>query len=138
MDKVTKADLELYNARKRELKNKLKRLRNLKVEYVGDTARLGDARRGPIIKMQGYNSEVVDRRAKELRSRIAELEEDTEKVELWINTLPEGEERNVIEMYYIDDMTQKEIAEALGKGHTREEVAKKLQRFWKKYKKYAT
>ncbi|MCB6992910.1 hypothetical protein LI177_05345 [bacterium 210820-DFI.6.37] len=136
MDKITKEDLKLYNARKRELKNKMKRLGNLKVEYVGDSVRLGDAKRGPIIKVQGYNDEVVERRAKELKNRIAELEEDTEKVELWINSLPEGEERNLIEMYYIDGMTQREIAKELGEGHTREEVAKKIQRFWKRIKKY--
>ena len=39
----------------------------------------------------------------------------------------------VIEMRYIDGMTQKEIAEALGEGHTREEVSKKIGRFWKKH-----
>lgn len=132
---ITKKDLELYRARKQEMKNKINRSKNLKVEYVGDTVRSGDARSGPVIKIQGYNSEVIDQRAKELRARINELETKTLTVENWIQDLPEGEERNVIEMRYIDGMTQKEIAEALGEGHTREEVAQKLSRFWKKYKK---
>ena len=131
---ITKKDLELYRTRKQEMKNKIKRAQNLKVEYVGDTVRSGDARSGPVIKVQGYNSEVIDRRAEELKKRIEELEVKTETVEAWIRNLPEGEERNVIEMRYIDGMTQKEIAEALGEGHTREEVSKKIGRFWKKYK----
>ena len=127
---VKKEDLEKYLARKRELKIKIKRLGNLKVEYVGDSVRLGDARHGPIIKVQGYNSEVIDRRAKELRERIEVLEHETEKVEKWINGLPEGEERNILELRYLDGKTQTEIAEELGPGYTREAVAKKLQRFW--------
>ena len=54
---------------------------------------------------------MIDRRAEELKKRIEELEVKTETVEAWIRNLPEGEERNVIEMRYIDGMTQKEIAE---------------------------
>lgn len=131
---VTKKDMELYCTRKRELKNKINRLENLRIEYVGDSVRLGDARNGPIIKIQGYNSEVIDRRAKIIKERIEELEKETEAAEIWIHTLPEGEERNIIEMRYIDGMTQADIAEAMGEGHTREEVAKKLERFWKKQK----
>lgn len=131
---VTKKDMELYRTRKRELKNKINRLENLRVEYVGDSVRLGDARNGPIIKIQGYNSEVIDRRAKSIKERIEELEKETEAAEIWIHTLSEGEERNIIEMRYIDGMTQADIAEAMGEGHTREEVAKKLERFWKKQK----
>ena len=129
---VTKKDMELYRTRKRELKNKINRLENLRIEYVGDSVRLGDARNGPIIKIQGYNSEVIDRRAKIIKERIEELEKETEAAEIWIHTLPEGEERNIVEMRYIDGMTQADIAEKMGEGHTREEVAKKLERFWKK------
>lgn len=129
---VKKEDLEKYLSRKRELKIKIKRLGNLKVEYVGDSVRVGDARRGPIIKVQGYNSDVIERRAKELRERIEELELETEAVEQWIKELPEGEDRNILELRYLDGKTQTEIAEELGAGYTREAVAKKLQRFWDK------
>lgn len=129
---VKKEDLEKYLVRKRELKIKIKRFGNLKVEYVGDSVRLGDARHGPIIKVQGYNSDVIERRAKELRERIAVLEVETETVEQWINKLPEGEMRNILEMRYLDGKTQTEIAEELGAGYTRESIAKKLQRFWEK------
>lgn len=129
---VTKKDLENYLSKKRELKNKIKRLSSLQVEWVGDTTRIGDAKHGPIIKIQGYNSEVIERRAKKLRQRIEELEVETEAIEDWISNIPEGEERNVLEMRYIDGKTQIEIAEELGAGYTREAVAKKLQRFWDK------
>lgn len=129
---IKKEDLEKYLSRKRELKIKIKRLGNLRVEYVGDSVRLGDARRGPIIKVQGYNSDVIERRAKELRERIKELELETEAVEQWINELPEGEDRNILELRYLDGKTQTEIAEELGAGYTRESIAKKLQRFWDK------
>lgn len=130
--RVKKEDLEKYLSRKRELKIKIKRLGNLKVEYVGDSVRLGDARRGPIIKVQGYNNDVIERRAKELRERIDELEMETEAVEQWINELPEGEDRNILEMRYLDGKTQTEIAAELGAGYTRASIAKKLERFWSK------
>ena len=74
------------------------------------------------------------RKSKSIKERIEELEKETEAAEIWIHNLPEGEERNIIEMRYIDGMTQADIAEAMGEGHTREEVAKKLERFWKKQK----
>lgn len=132
MQEMTREELELNLVRKRELNNKIKRLENLRVEYVGDTARVGDARKGPIIKIQGYNSEAVDRRAAELKERILELERSIEKTEQWITSLPEGDERNILELRFVDGMTHKSIAVHM--GYSRSRVTQIINDFFKKIK----
>ena len=130
---VTQESLKKYKARKVELEAKKRRLANLRVEYVGDTVRNGDRRRGSIEKIEGYNFDVINQRAEELKGRIKELEEETLKIERWIKNLEEGHDRNIIELAYVDGLNGKDIAKEIGPGWTSDAVRQRMTRFWKRY-----
>lgn len=51
-------------------------------------------------------------RAKEARQMV--LQKEVEQVEDFIDALPDGIEKRVMEMVYLDDMTQRETADAVG------------------------
>lgn len=51
-------------------------------------------------------------RAKEDRQRV--LQGEIEQVEDFIDALPDGIEKRVMEMVYLDDMTQRDAADAVG------------------------
>ena len=67
------------------------------------------------VEMQepGPASSIKDRIA-ELEKREAVLLEEMEKGAAYIYSLPEGLERQVLEMVYLDGMTQEAVADALG------------------------
>ena len=51
-------------------------------------------------------------REKEARQMV--LQKEVEQVEGFIDALPDGIEKRVMEMVYLDDMTQRETADAVG------------------------
>lgn len=51
-------------------------------------------------------------REKEARQMV--LQKEVEQVEDFIDALPDGIEKRVMEMVYLDDMTQRETADAVG------------------------
>ena len=51
-------------------------------------------------------------REKEARQMV--LQKEVEQVEDFIDALPDGIEKRVMEMVYLDDMTQRETANAVG------------------------
>lgn len=63
-------------------------------------------------------SAIKDRiREKEARQKV--LQNEIEKVEDFIEELPEGIEKQVLEMVYLEDMSQRDTAEAVGYSYGR-------------------
>ena len=53
-------------------------------------------------------------RIREKEARQAELQTEIEQVEGFISGLPEGTEKQVLEMVYLENMSQRDVAEAVG------------------------
>lgn len=53
-------------------------------------------------------------RIREKEARQAELQTEIEQVEGFISGLPEGIEKQVLDMVYLEDMSQRDAAEAVG------------------------
>ena len=53
-------------------------------------------------------------RIREKEARQAELQTEIEQVEGFISGLPEGIEKQVLDMVYLEDMSQRDVAEAVG------------------------
>ena len=53
-------------------------------------------------------------RIREKKARQAELQTEIEQVEDFISGLPEGIEKQVLDMVYLEDMSQRDAAEAVG------------------------
>ena len=56
----------------------------------------------------------IKRRIKEKQKRCDEIVAEKEEVELYISSLPEGLERQILEWSYFDGKSQEKIGEALG------------------------
>lgn len=122
MDKVK---LQKYKSNKRELpsvermitklKDDLERVPevSVKVQKSGDdfpyieehvTVKASEPKRATALK----------KRIREKEKRKAELEADIREVEEFIAGLPEGVEKQIFEMVYLDNMTQREAGELIG------------------------
>lgn len=58
-------------------------------------------------------------RIREKEARQAELQTEIEQVEGFISGLPEGIEKQVLDMVYLEDMSQRDAAEAVGYSYGR-------------------
>lgn len=58
-------------------------------------------------------------RIREKEARQEELQKEIEEVESFITGLPDGIEKQVLEMVYLEDMSQRDAAEAVGYSYGR-------------------
>ena len=58
-------------------------------------------------------------RIREKETRQEELQKEIEEVESFITGLPDGIEKQVLEMVYLEDMSQRDAAEAVGYSYGR-------------------
>lgn len=58
-------------------------------------------------------------RIREKETRQEELQKEIEEVESFITGLPDGIEKQVLEMVYLEDMSQRDVAEAVGYSYGR-------------------
>ncbi len=59
-------------------------------------------------------SDKLERRILEKEKRKKQLEADIDAVEEFIGNLPEGMEKDIFEMVYLDGMTQEDVGKSLG------------------------
>ncbi len=64
-------------------------------------------------------SSAIRDRIREKEARQKELQTKIEEVEDFIERLPEGIEKQVLEMVYLEDMSQRDAAEAVGYSYGR-------------------
>lgn len=70
-------------------------------------------------------SDKLERRILEKEKRKKQLEADIDAVEEFIGNLPEGMEKDIFEMVYLDGMTQEEVGKSL--GYTQSMVSKVIK-----------
>lgn len=58
----------------------------------------------------GFDEKKYERLRKKYSDRLAELERDCGEVEEWIEEIPDSLTRRIFRMYYVDGMTQQEVA----------------------------
>lgn len=61
----------------------------------------------------------IEDRIREKETRQEELQKEIEEVESFITGLPDGIEKQVLEMVYLEDMSQRDAAEAVGYSYGR-------------------
>ena len=61
----------------------------------------------------------INDRIREKEARQEELQKEIEEVESFITGLPDGIEKQVLEMVYLEDMSQRDAAEAVGYSYGR-------------------
>jgi RNA polymerase sigma factor (sigma-70 family) len=56
----------------------------------------------------------IDREIVRKRARKRQIEEEMNGIESFISAMPEGEDRQVFELYYLEGMKQREVADIVG------------------------
>lgn len=74
-------------------------------------------------------TEPVRARIREKERRKAELEAEIQEVELFISGLPEGMDKQIFEMVYLDGLSQQKAGEAV--GYTQSMVSKVIKGYLK-------
>ncbi len=66
----------------------------------------------------------IDREIVRKRARKRQIEEEMNGIESFISAMPEGEDRQVFELYYLEGMKQREVADIV--GLERSSISKKI------------
>lgn len=127
---MTKQRLEEYRSNKAELAEL-----QYKLEHLGD----GDSLIGSDVILDyrkgypqpqaivGYDYELERRRRERWERRIAQLKEELEEVEAWIEAIPESVTRRIFRMYYINGDSQEKIGKKL--YLTQQAISYRLKKF---------
>lgn len=135
---MDKQRLEAYRSNLAEIKELEKKLADLpgSDSLIGNSV-IMDYRRGypQPQSVVGYDYELESSRRERWEKRKAKLQADVNEVEEWIEAIPDGLTRRCFRMYYVDGLTQNNVAK---KVHLcQAEVSKKLSTFekWNKNNK---
>lgn len=113
MMEMTKERLEEYKSKKAEIAE----LR-IKLSCLGK----GDSMIGNSVILNGqvypprpesvvgFDEKKYERMRKKYSDRLAELERDCGEIEEWIEEIPDSLTRRIFRMYYVDGMTQQQVA----------------------------
>ena len=122
MDKKT---LEKYKPKKRELKmieKQLERLygRRLDIPVVKGKV-TASSKEFPYIEThvsvqmdEPHEADELNRKIKKKEARREELRAEMKVVEQFISVMPEGEDKQIFELYYLEGLKQSEIADEVG------------------------
>lgn len=135
---MDKQRLEAYRSNLAEIKELEKNLADLpgSDSLIGNSV-IMDYRRGypQPQSVVGYDYELESSRRDRWEKRKAKLQAEVNDVEEWIEAIPDGLTRRCFRMYYVDGLTQNNVAK---KVHLcQAEVSKKLSTFekWNKNNK---
>lgn len=71
-------------------------------------------RRVSVQMIEPKEADKIDREIVRKRARKRQIESEMEEVKGFIENMPEGEDRQVFELYYLEGMKQREVAEIVG------------------------
>lgn len=135
MDKKT---LEKYKPLKRELLMIDKQISKLEERQEALPVVMGKVqssdhnfpfieRRVSVPMLEPKEADKIDREIVRKRARKWQVEAEMKEVEEFIDNMPEGEERQVFELYYLEGMKQREVADMI--GLERSSISKKISDF---------
>ena len=84
-------------------------------------------RRVSVPRLDPKEADKIDREIVRKRARKWQVEAEMKEVEEFIDNMPEGEERQVFELYYLEGMKQREVADMI--GLERSSISKKISDF---------
>lgn len=84
-------------------------------------------RRVSVPMLDPKEDDKIDREIVRKRARKWQVEAEMKEVEEFIDNMPEGEERQVFELYYLEGMKQREVADMI--GLERSSISKKISDF---------
>lgn len=84
-------------------------------------------RRVSVPMLDPKEADKIDREIVRKRARKWKVEAEMKEVEEFIDNMPEGEERQVFELYYLEGMKQRKVAEMI--GLERSSISKKISDF---------
>lgn len=136
MTNLTKESLEAYRSKKEEIKelqNKLLSIADGKPMIDSDT--ILDYRKGyPVPQaVVGVDWDKIERTEERYEKKISALTKECEKIEDFIESISDSLTRRIFRMYYIEGMSQKNIANIVHMD--RSNVGKKINAFYKKEKR---
>ncbi|MCM1427114.1 MAG: hypothetical protein NC118_10960 [Eubacterium sp.] len=131
---LTKEILNEYKSKKEEIKElqyQLKHLYNTDTDTMMGNDTILDYRKGyPVPQaVVGVDWMKIDRVKKRYANRIENLTKECEEVESFIESIPDSLTRRIFRMYYIDNMSQKEISNRIHMDRSR--VSRKIDDFIK-------
>ena len=95
--------------------------RNAVVLFRGTWVRIPHSPLSVYLDLEPHNRLISAERTEPIRARLgkkeqrkAELEKKIQEVEAFIARLPEGMDKQIFEMVYLDGMTQRKVGEVLG------------------------
>ena len=77
----------------------------------------------------GIDEKKYERLRKKYSERLAELERDCGEIEEWIEEIQDSLTRRIFRMYYVDGMTQQQVANEIGLDRSR--ISRKIDDFLK-------
>lgn len=129
---VTREQLEAYWSKKAEIGELIYRLDHLDDHdgMIGNSVimdyRTGYPRPQSVV---GYDYKRAERLRKMYQSRIARLREECLEVEQWVEAIPDSLTRRIFRMYYVEGLTQRQIAERIHVD--RSTISRKIYSFLK-------
>lgn len=129
---MKKERLEVYRSEKKEIEEL-----QYKLNHLGDgesmigNSTIFDYKKGYPIPQSvvGHDKAREARLKKTYENRIEKLEKKCEEVEKWIEEIPDSMARRIFRMYYMDGMTQMQIARRLNTDQSR--ISRKIDTFLK-------
>ena len=82
------------------------------------------ARRATVQMLEPKAADKIDKEIARKQARKSQIEAELKEVEDFICSIPEGEERQVFELYYLEGMKQREVADIV--GLERSSISKKI------------
>ncbi|MFQ7607473.1 sigma factor-like helix-turn-helix DNA-binding protein [uncultured Blautia sp.] len=71
-------------------------------------------RRVSVQMYEPKEADKIDREIVRKRARKRQIESEMEEIKEFIENMPEGEDRQVFELYYLEGMKQREVADIVG------------------------
>ena len=129
---MTKERLEGYKSCKAEIEELNYLLAHLKDgdEMIGNSAindyQTGYPRPQTVV---GFDQKKYEQRRERYLKRKMELEEECEKIEQWIEEIPDSLTRRIFRMYFLQGMNQKQVAKSVHLDRSR--VSRKIDEYLK-------
>ena len=133
MDKQRLSRLKSLNKEAEILQKQIRELEFKPKEYLSDTAK--DYRSGyrVTITIDGYGSEeyikAKDRLYNRLARKLIAIQMEREGIEELLDSVDDPEMRVIIRLYYINGLTQEQVAKEV--GYSRETIKRRLRKFRK-------
>lgn len=134
MDRQQLSRLRKLNKEAEDLKNRIDNLEYRPKEWVADTAKDYGTGYPKTIIVEGYGDAEYARAKDRLYNRyvrkLLDIQREIDNIEQFLNSVDDPEMRTILRLYYINGLTQEQIADEL--GYNERTIRRKLYDFYNK------